>query len=94
MRAVGDANFLQNVLYVFFYGLVANPEFLSDLFVGHPIGQLNKHFGFARSQGNFDVRGPFRLPEQDMMRTEIVLHQGLYCNQRRTNFVVTGGAVP
>jgi len=54
----------------------------------------NVGHGGEETKGNFEVRGPFRLPEQDMMRTEIVLHQGLYCNQRRTNFIVTGGAIP
>ena len=54
----------------------------------------NVGHGGEATKGNFEVRGPFRLPEQDMMRTEIVLHQGLYTNNRRANFVVTGGAVP
>jgi hypothetical protein len=54
----------------------------------------NVGHGGEATKGNFEVRGPFRLPEQDMMRTEIVLHQGLYTNNRRANFTVTGGAIP
>ena len=44
------------------------------------------------TKGDFAVRGPFRLPEQDMFRYEIVLYMGLHCDQLRSNFVVTGGA--
>jgi len=63
------------------YGLKSSTWFAYN--VGH---------GGEETKGAFSWRKPFRLPEQDMLRTEMVLHQGLYCNQRRANFVVCGGA--
>ena len=44
------------------------------------------------SKGDFSVRGPFRIPEQDLFRYEIVLNMGMHTNQLRANGVVTGGA--
>ena len=41
--------------------------------------------------GYFNTDGPFRIPEQDMVRYEIILYMGMYCNQLRANGVVTGG---
>jgi len=46
------------------------------------------------TKGDFSVRGPFRIPEQDLFRYEIVLNMGLNTNQLRANGAVTGGAVP
>ncbi len=43
------------------------------------------------TKGDFSVRGPFRIPEQDLFRYEIVLNMGLHTNQLRANGVVTGG---
>jgi hypothetical protein len=43
------------------------------------------------SKGDFSVRGPFRIPEQDLFRYEIVLNMGMHTNQLRANGVVTGG---
>lgn len=44
------------------------------------------------TKGDFSIRGPFRIPEQDLFRYEIVLNMGLHTNQLRANGVVTGGA--
>tara|TARA_Y100001937_G_C7098688_1_gene321427 strand:+ start:98 stop:1177 length:1080 start_codon:yes stop_codon:yes gene_type:complete len=46
------------------------------------------------TKGDFAVRGPFRIPEQDVFRYEIVLNMGMNTNQLRCNGVVTGGALP
>lgn len=46
------------------------------------------------SKGDFSVRGPFRIPEQDLFRYEIVLNMGMHTNQLRANGVVTGGILP
>ena len=46
------------------------------------------------TKGDFAVRGPIRIPEQDMWRYEYVLNMGMYCDQLRANGVVTGGAIP
>jgi len=46
------------------------------------------------TKGDFAVRGPFRIPEQDLFRYEIVLNQGMHTNQLRCQAVVTGGATP
>lgn len=52
------------------------------------------HDASKETKGDFAVRGPFRLPEQDLLRYEIVLYMGMHCDQLRSNFVVTGGATP
>ena len=46
------------------------------------------------TKGDFAVRGPFRIPDQDMYRYEIVLMMGLHTNQLRANFSVTGAGTP
>jgi hypothetical protein len=43
--------------------------------------------------GYFKTDGPFRIPEQDVFRYEIILYMGMYCNALRMNGAVTGGAV-
>ena len=40
--------------------------------------------------GYFKTSGPFRIPEQDLFRYEIILYMGLYCDQLRANGVLTG----
>ena len=52
------------------------------------------HDSNMETKGDFAVRGPIRIPEQDMWRYEYVLNMGLYCDQLRANGVVTGGTVP
>ena len=42
--------------------------------------------------GDFAARDPFRLPHQEMFRYELVLSMGMYCDNLRRNFAVTGGA--
>jgi len=51
------------------------------------------HDSGMETKGDFAVRGPIRIPEQDMWRYEYVLNMGMYCDQLRANAVVTGGAV-
>jgi len=46
------------------------------------------------TSGDFAARGPIRLPNQDMWRYEYILSMGLFCNNLRKNFSVTGGANP
>jgi hypothetical protein len=57
--------------------------------LGHESGGPEKE-----TKGMFELRGPFRIPTQDVIRFEYVLMMGLYCRNRRANFVVTGGARP
>ena len=52
------------------------------------------HDANRETKGDFAVRGPFRIPEQDVFRYEIVLNMGMNTNQLRCNGVVTGGALP
>ena len=52
------------------------------------------HSSNMETKGDFSVRGPFRIPEQDLFRYEYVLNMGMYCDQIRANGVVTGGATP
>ena len=52
------------------------------------------HDANRETKGNFAVRGPFRIPEQDVFRYEIVLMMGMNTNQLRCNGVVTGGGIP
>lgn len=50
--------------------------------------------GSLETSGDFAARGPIRLPNQDMNRYEYILSMGLYCDNLRKNFSVTGGANP
>lgn len=52
------------------------------------------HNANLETKGDFAIRGPFRIPEQDLFRYEYVLNMGMYCDQLRSNGVVTGGATP
>tara|TARA_R110001583_G_scaffold188859_2_gene351303 strand:- start:3 stop:1121 length:1119 start_codon:yes stop_codon:yes gene_type:complete len=52
------------------------------------------HDSTRETKGDFAVRGPFRIPDQDMYRYEIVLMMGLHTNQLRANFSVTGAGTP
>lgn len=52
------------------------------------------HDSGKESKGDFAIRGPFRIPNQDLWRYEIVLMMGIHTTQRRANFAVTGGATP
>ena len=52
------------------------------------------HDSGMESKGDFAIRGPIRIPEQDMWRYEYVLNMGMYCDQLRANGVVTGAAIP
>jgi hypothetical protein len=51
------------------------------------------HDASKETKGDFAVRGPFRIPEQDLFRYEIVLNMGLHTNQLRCQAAVTGGDV-
>tara|TARA_R100001510_G_scaffold19527_1_gene17039 strand:- start:31950 stop:33032 length:1083 start_codon:yes stop_codon:yes gene_type:complete len=66
------------------YGLKTSTWHLFTL--GHDAGM--------ESKGDFAVRGPFRIPDQDIFRYELVLMMGLHTTQLRSNFVVTGAATP
>ena len=52
------------------------------------------HDSQKETKGDFALRGPFRLPDQDMFRYELVLMMGLHTTQLRANFAVTGAATP
>ena len=52
------------------------------------------HDAARETKGDFAVRGPFRIPDQDIYRYEIVLMMGMHTNQLRSNFMVTGGGTP
>ena len=48
------------------------------------------HDAAVETKGDFAVRGPFRIPDQDVYRYELVLMMGMHTTQLRSNFVVTG----
>ena len=52
------------------------------------------HDSSRETKGDFALRGPFRIPDQDIYRYELVLMMGLHTTQLRSNFVVTGGGTP
>ena len=52
------------------------------------------HDSSKETKGDFAVRGPFRIPDQDLYRYEIVLMMGLHSTQRRANFAITGAGTP
>jgi len=52
------------------------------------------HDASRETKGDFAVRGPFRIPDQDIYRYELVLMMGMHCTQLRSNFVVTGAGTP
>jgi hypothetical protein len=52
------------------------------------------HDASKETKGDFAIRGPFRIPEQDMWRYEYVLNMGMYCDQLRCNGAVTGANTP
>lgn len=52
------------------------------------------HDSQLETTGDFAVRGPFRLPEQDLFRYEIVLSMGINTTQLRCNGAVVGTAIP
>jgi hypothetical protein len=45
------------------------------------------------TNGDFALRGPFRIPDQDMVRAEYVSHMGMYSDQLRGQGVLTGTAL-
>ena len=52
------------------------------------------HDSGMETKGDFAIRGPIRIPEQDMWRYEYVLNMGMYCDQLRANGTVTGAGTP
>ena len=52
------------------------------------------HDAGMETKGDFAQRGPIRHPTQDMWRYEFVLSMGMYCDNLRCNFAVTGGNLP
>ena len=52
------------------------------------------HDAKRETKGDFALRGPFRIPDQDIFRYELVLMMGLHTTQLRANFVVTGAGTP
>jgi len=52
------------------------------------------HDASRETKGDFALRGPFRIPDQDIFRYELVLMMGLHTTQLRSNFVVTGAGTP
>ncbi len=62
----------------------------SDTWHSYTLG----HDSGMETKGDFAVRGPIRIPEQDMWRYEYVLNMGMYCDQLRANGMVAGGATP
>jgi len=55
---------------------------------------IKGHDSGMETKGDFEMRGPFRIPDQDAWRTEYVLSMGLHTISLRHNAVVTGGATP
>jgi len=52
------------------------------------------HDANRETKGDFAVRGPFRIPEQDLWRYEIVLMMGMHTTQLRANGCIEGGSIP
>jgi hypothetical protein len=52
------------------------------------------HDASRETKGDFALRGPFRIPDQDIFRYELVLMMGMHTTQLRSNFVVTGAGTP
>ena len=52
------------------------------------------HDASRETKGDFALRGPFRIPDQDIFRYELVLMMGLHTTQLRANFLVTGAGTP
>jgi hypothetical protein len=52
------------------------------------------HGGITQNKGFFSVRPPVKHPTQDLYRYEIVFSMGMYCNDLKSNFVITGGDTP
>ena len=52
------------------------------------------HDANRETKGDFALRGPFRIPDQDIFRYELVLMMGIHTTQLRSNFVVTGAGTP
>ena len=52
------------------------------------------HDASRETKGDFAVRGPFRIPDQDIYRYELVLMMGIHTTQLRSNFMVTGAGTP
>ena len=52
------------------------------------------HDANMETKGDFALRGPFRIPDQDIYRYELVLMMGLHTTQLRANFLVTGAGTP
>jgi len=52
------------------------------------------HDAARETKGDFALRGPFRIPDQDIFRYELVLMMGLHTTQLRSNFVVIGAGTP
>ena len=52
------------------------------------------HDSARETKGDFALRGPFRIPDQDIFRYELVLMMGMHTTQLRSNFVVTGAGTP
>jgi len=52
------------------------------------------HDSDRETKGDFALRGPFRIPDQDIFRYELVLMMGIHTTQLRSNFVVTGAGTP
>ena len=48
------------------------------------------HDSGMETKGNFESRGPIRVPDRDMWRYEIVFSAGIYTTMRRCNFAITG----
>jgi len=50
------------------------------------------HSADKETKGFFDIRGPFRVPDQDMFRAEFILHANMHTISRRHLGAVTGTA--
>ena len=81
---VSSANFNAAMQDGVIYGMKTPTWHLFTL--GHDAGRETK--------GDFALRGPFRIPDQDIFRYELVLMMGLHTTQLRANFLVTGAGTP
>ena len=81
---VSSANFSAPMQDGVIYGMKTPTWHLFTL--GHDAGRETK--------GDFALRGPFRIPDQDIFRYELVLMMGLHTTQLRANFLVTGAGTP
>lgn len=85
LRAVGDADFPQDVLDVLLDRLVTDVQRLGDLLVGQPIGQLPEDLALALGQRHLDIGGQPRRGQGSGDASQFVAGPGTFAGSRRAD---------